>query len=433
MMVPLALVPFVEAFGSPRVEDRIKLVGVAAICLYAVAVAQPNGAFTFGILAVLFAINHVLFGSGSRQTLFTPKKISGAIVILAVACVLWALMYFAPFMQQVVGTTWAATLSPLEATASGLLFMFTVRQGVQPFLSVMVVVGIAYALRRKRLLWLPIAYIAALLFYIISVSTDGPIKQVLTGFWYTDYNRTGAMVALFAIPLAAAGFASCVGWLKRFLSAKIGNRKSKGKSSQAATARDAEAEGSTFWGRIAAAVMVALCALCQFAPLSANYGDHQISLGLVGIHQQVASRYSWDKALTSEEDSFIKEVMAAIPQGSLVINLPSDGSCWSYGVEGINTYYRRSSNTGGRTDAKEAELIRTRLCDVATDKTVQAALEGLDAHYVMLLDDPSGDNPTKTSQRYEEEDWLGIEPITEDTPGFSLILSEGDMRLYRIE
>ena len=70
---------------------------------------------------------------------------------------------------------------------------------------------------------------------------------------------------------------------------------------------------------------------------------------------------------------------------------------------------------------------------MTTNEEVQQTLEDLDARYVMLLDDPSGDDPTKLALRYEEKNWTGIETITEDTPGFNLILSEGDMRLYEIE
>ena len=33
---------------------------------------------------------------------------------------------------------------------------------------------------------------------------------------------------------------------------------------------------------------------------------------------------------------------------------------------------------------------------------------------------------------YEQNDWFGIDRIDDDTPGFEIVLSEGDMRLYRI-
>ena len=33
---------------------------------------------------------------------------------------------------------------------------------------------------------------------------------------------------------------------------------------------------------------------------------------------------------------------------------------------------------------------------------------------------------------YEISDWEGIDSVTDETPGFTPILSEGDMRLYKI-
>ena len=33
----------------------------------------------------------------------------------------------------------------------------------------------------------------------------------------------------------------------------------------------------------------------------------------------------------------------------------------------------------------------------------------------------------------DENDWKGITSITDTTPGFKVVLSEGDMRLYEIE
>lgn len=34
--------------------------------------------------------------------------------------------------------------------------------------------------------------------------------------------------------------------------------------------------------------------------------------------------------------------------------------------------------------------------------------------------------------RYKPEDWAGIESVTDETPGFEVVLADGDMRLYKI-
>ena len=174
--------------------------------------------------------------------------------------------------------------------------------------------------------------------------------------------------------------------------------------------------------------------VCEFAPLHVKFSEKRdIYMGVAQIKQELSDRYSWDRSLTGEEDAFIDEVMSTIPDGALVINTPHDGSCWSYGVEGINTFYRRCSNTGGNPNAEAAGILRTELCNVASSEEVQQTLEDLDAHYLMMLDTPRDENSTVVNLRYEKENWQGIESINENTPGFKLLLSEGDMRLYEIE
>ena len=44
--------------------------------------------------------------------------------------------------------------------------------------------------------------------YVVGITTEGPLKQLLAGFWYTDPHRTAASVALLAVPLASLGLGS---------------------------------------------------------------------------------------------------------------------------------------------------------------------------------------------------------------------------------
>lgn len=172
--------------------------------------------------------------------------------------------------------------------------------------------------------------------------------------------------------------------------------------------------------------------MCQFFPFHAKLmGKTDIGADLVKIHREVSMRYSWDRGLTGEEDAFVKKAVELIGEGALVINVPSDGSCWSYGVEGINTYLRRSSDNG-RGGAEESKILRTQLRDISTSEEVQRLVNDLDARYVLMLDVQGSDHRTTTTIRYKEENWRGIETIDEQTPGFKLLLSEDDMRLYEI-
>lgn len=464
-LIPLAMLLLISAIDPVRAKSsekgeregrslagtRAALVVALVFALVAIAFSQPNGAFTFGIWAVLYGISRAFFQPDAARACFEKRRILIALAILVVACLAWAAAYFAPFMQDVVQNTWSATLSPAEAVVSGLMFMFTIRQGVQPFLSILVLVGVIWTCRNRRYLWMTVAYFAALIMYIISVSTDGVLKHVLTGFWYTDYNRTGAMAAFFAIPLAAIGFAQVITWLQRLLLRGAQKKTFGTAGSTERTLVSCSAEHETRDEASSAkprgvkspatrnALIGATCALvavflaCEFAPTHVKFSEKRdIYMGLVQIDQELSSRYSWENTLTSEEDAFIDEVLDVIPDGALVINTPNDGSCWSYGVEGINVFYRRCSDTGSNENEHAAELLRTELCNVSTSSEVQQTLDELNARYLLALDTPRTEDSTVTSMRYTPEHWQGIESINENTPGFEVLLSKGDMRLYEI-
>ena len=109
------------------------------------------------------------------------------------------------FLQNVVQYTESHAFAS-EAIGGGLLFMFTTREGVQPFFERRGAGGRHLHVQEQAVLVDDGRLRVRLRRAHIDVSTDGVVKQVLSGFWYTDYYRTGAMTALFAIPLASLGF-----------------------------------------------------------------------------------------------------------------------------------------------------------------------------------------------------------------------------------
>lgn len=430
MFVPLVLAVIIEATTVSRKADIVKLVGVAVIGIAAIALAQPNGVFTLGIWAGLYLVSRIFFEPGSEKAVVDGKRIGLTIGLIVAMCALWAAMYLAPFMQSVLQTNWGAFLKPVEAAVAALTFMFTTRTGIHPFLSIVVLVGVIYACRHRRYLWMVVACALALILYWTDAATDGPAKSVLTGFWYTDYYRTGAMASLFAMPLAALGFASIFVALRNLFVRK------QGKATATGPALEAEPAGTPVrkWTIVApAGILLAIFAVCQFLPISIPYsGDSTVKMGLIKVHGRLESDYSWSKGLTLEEVGFVKQATADLPAGTLIINVPRDGSAWLYGVEGTNAFFRRTKGTG-LADAETSKTIRLHLRDVASNEEVQKILQDYDARYVLMLDVKSSKDPTVTDHRYNEKDWVGIESIDESTPGFTLLLSDGDMRFYRID
>lgn len=421
-LLSFALIPGAMGLLAAMVQQcrgrgfRAPLALSFVVCVVAVAIAQPNGAFTLGIWAVAFGIGVLLcpMGEASRTRPGT-KRIALAAALLVGACLVWVVLYFAPPLQSVVSYTWKAFLPPVQAILSGGTFMFSERTGIQPFLTLLVIVGLARTCKDRQYLWLTAAFLFAFASWFIGVTTEGALKHLLTGFWYTDYYRTGAMAALFAIPLAAMGFAWLFEGLKAQLEKRLGGC------------------GATRAASISVAALLALMLAVQFFPLHTKVGDSDIRAGLMAVHKQVKQRYSWEKYFTGEEDAFVKKCMEAIPEGAVVANFPNDGSCYAYGIEGLNTFFRRSSPDAYVGSKETGRLIRTALSSVSTSQTVRNAVRESGVQYVLLLDCGSGEGRTVSKLRYEDADWEGIETINDETPGFTPVLSEGDMRLYRVD
>ena len=404
MLIPGALVLLRDIVEASDARRRVVLGLMFLLALCAIALSQPNGVFVLGIAGVLWGVSRMFYAPGQRYAIVGRSRVLAAVALVAGACAVWGLLFLAPPLQSVTSQQWAAELSVPEALAAGFSFMFSSRGGVQPGLSVLVLLGIVYSVRNRRYLWFAIAFALAMTMYLVDVSTDGVVKQVISGFFYNDYRRTGAMAALFALPLAALGF----GWI-----------------AQAAanwTSRSWVGPGI---------LVVALCAV-QFFPLSLDYGSRTVKTGLVEICSQIQTRYSWDDKYTGEERAFVQKVMDAIDDDAYVANFPFDGSVWAYGTDNLKTFTRRAGNTSA-ADGETNKLIRTHLADVATNEKVQKAVRARNIRYVLLLDLAGTSDRTLVEFRYDEKNWRGVEGINDETPGFTLLLSEGDMRLYEID
>ncbi len=419
MFIPVAMVVLQEIIDASNGSDRAVYFVLLLACMLGMVFDHTNGLFTLGIWAVLYGMSRFFFMRDGAGPIVTKARVLGALGLFVAACVLWGIALQLPFLQGILGVDWGALLSVPAALVSGLAFMFSSRQGLQPFISIVVLLGVIQTIKNKQYLWLTVAYAAALAMYVMDMSIDVALKQLFTGFWYTDPNRTGAMTAMFAIPLAAMGCCRLV---------EIGSTLVQ------------KVKGGTFSQEKALRVSAVVCALLfvvsSAIPLrleiNTSYDKDLYFSGLVRVHKEIEYRYSWNEFYTSEESAFVQKVIDTIPEGEVVINVPRDGSGWAYGADGINIYFRRAANNGAGS-IKENKIIRLNLRDVATSKEVQDVVEKWDVHYVMYLDDLSSKHPTYNPHRYKEENWVGIEGITEETKGFKLVLSEDDMRLYEID
>ena len=118
---------------------------------------------------------------------------------------------------------------------------------------------------------------------------------------------------------------------------------------------------------------------------------------------------------------------------SLVLNCPEDGSFFAYSIGDINTYFRSPGFTDQDDLTDDARCIKNQLYRIDKNNSVRKAVVDVNAQYVMLLD--LGGEITAdrhTYGYYDPQEWEGFNQITDSTPGFEVVLSEGDMRLYKI-
>ncbi len=334
-------------------------------------------------------------------------------MFLVAFCAIWMFFYGLPMLSGIVSYTWPAYQSILGAIWSYLTLSYwaTLKQAL---MAMAVLVGFAYAAWRRDLRWISVSYLLMGILYVVASATEGSAKHVLTGFWYTDPMRLSANAALFAMPLAALGFAVICDGVWRCL-AKVRN------------IQDASC-GRALGDCLVAAVLLASLLIPNRIYLGRPDSASPMEWVSMGLRLDYGMGAS--SAYDAREVAFVDQVKQVIDDDALVINDPVDGSVFAYGVNDLNVLYRYYSDIS-RTE--DSEIIRSSLDEIAANERVRSAVDNLGARYVLLLDQPSReDEATTLSPFITREVWSGIDSISDDTPGFELMLAEDDMRLYRI-
>ena len=115
------------------------------------------------------------------------------------------------------------------------------------------------------------------------------------------------------------------------------------------------------------------------------------------------------------------------------MNDPEDGSFFAYGLYDLNIYYRSAGMTASAAQTENSSIIRTMIDLIHIRDDVKKAVSDTGAQYVLILDQGGEIEPDRHYYGYYRKSaWRGFNDITDYTPGFSVLLSEGDMRLYEI-
>ena len=424
------------------VNSRLVLLCVMGIL--ALAMMHPSADFFWAICVLPYVLCSFLPRlTNFLQDKFTLSKTKG-IALLAVmevitaglAVGIWVFLLNTSFLAPTVNFVWEIYVKPLAAAQTVLNFGLIMNMP-QILFAVAFWIGFVSCCMNKNCRWLTLVFLMTAVIYVASLSDVLSIKRFFSGFWYTDPERTAAMVAIAAVPVAIIGMETSITLVFDFIKYVIktvkekGNKGEKTSSENSACTISANGDQSTCKPCMFiknSGVLMSIVAVVWGCVLLSPWNlaslprkEHsEIRYGIIWLNEVFEPREH--TTYKASEDEFVKKALQIVGN-DLVVNNPYDGSLVLNSLYGMNIFYRAKVEVD---ELPQSVIIRTKLNEVASNPEVQQAVRETGARYVLLLD---LENPALLGdQSYY---FSGLQ-ITDEIPGFEIVLQEGPYRLYRI-
>lgn len=417
--IPAAAFLFLRITEKGLSRSRRVVLGATFVAaLGSLAFSQPNAVFTLGVFLAPYLVvlaSKIPSFKKEKEAAASARTLCG-IAAVAVIAGIWFACYKLPFLQSVVSYSWDSYASVFQAVRDVLLMRFLYHPP-QVVLSLAVFFGVLAAWRDRKRLWLVASFAIAACMCVAAASCDGAIRHVLTGFWYTDPNRIIAILVVFAIPLASWGVAAVC---KVVIDAvrKVGRL----------------GGGASRCSVCAAGAVLFVFSACTFWPnyLLTGSVDEINAFDIAGFYMRDAFQDAHNGFYDQLERDFVQECLSLVEDDEVIANVPCDGSACAFGADAASVLYRFYDDAGSGSELVSSETLRMGLCDIAESQVVRDAAVELNVEYVLKLDRGAHGGAGMYDFCYNAEQWRGIEAVDDDTPGFEVVLAEGDMRLYRI-
>jgi hypothetical protein len=356
----LAVVHLITGPPASRGDFRgLPLWVVAGAGAMGLALAHAGVLVAFGLLALVLVTRGAI-RVGRRRWARGQRLSTALVAVAAVAILLGAAVVVdrSPMLAQLRTTDWPATGTPSQAFGAWLLV--TPHQYTIPWvIAALTILGMGVALTTHGLRWLPVAHWLIAVPYIFAAGVDSPLSQRLTGFWYNDGVRLGALVPVTALPLAAVALAWLAVQVRR---------------------RGAPLARRISWAPLRrrllpVAVVVATLGLVVVTTdgSTVEMNDH------LATRYDVQTRAVSGTLLTSHEWDLLEELPRLLPAGARVAANPWDGSGLAYAVSGVQVLVPQ---LGARPTGPE-KVVAERLTDAGRDPEVCRALDQLGIRYVL--------------------------------------------------
>lgn len=399
-MIPAALACVSIFFGTSKLSGfgavaRYSLAPLAAI---AVAIAHPNGVMSLIALSIPVVVSaFVIFCVARRRNGNTVRLslLAGAalFVVLGIIAVLWKFV-----RPPEAAATWLPIQTPGQAVGE-VLTNSAMHRPPAWAVSILVIAGLVYVLRRRRFVWLAGSFlIVASLFVVVSAGPAGWLRNILTGVWYNDSYRLAALLPVTAVALASIGAA----WGLHALQMRL----------RAATERrtlPALFMRPSIASVILPVVFFAAIAGAQAPPMITPVRSAQVNYSTTP-----------DSALvSSDEMALIEELDSLVPADATIAVNPWTGGAMAFAIADRNTTSKHTLTTY----TKATELLNDKFREASTDPSVCPAARADNVRYVLDFGtrEVHGGN----------HGFVGLQ-IPDATPGFELLAQHGEAKLFKL-
>lgn len=440
--IPLVAALMVAAFpvddnaekGARCLNVSFEPLSLWLVSLLGVVDLHPNTVIVCAMVAGCFVMGRIV--PAWARTL--PRKVTSVLLfacaemgVLVVCLSLWLFCLVSPIFQSTVSFLWTWTVPAPEAL--DLVAFLGLRVPVaQPLLAATVVIGLVWCVSHRGRGWVALVYGVLVTVFFANAVGSPTVKRIFAGFFYTDPDRTAALVGLWASVVAVFGLYAVVKllvWIVRFVMEHVSGREG--------------APRAIPWF-----IAVVVCVLFSIG----NYGEALAvdSYPANDDHSYISpsedlpgGAFAWqEQELRWHADpyhsmfyrrcdaDFMDRVISITGTSDLILNIPLDGSMYAYPLDDANVLYKRELTD---EDSPTSREIRLHLNEYAENPEVQKAVEELGAKYVLQLSGKTSEGANYSDyDGNRADDWTGISSITAETPGFELLLNDGPMNLYRI-
>jgi hypothetical protein len=402
-LLPAVLALAVSVVTVERIRQVLLPLFLLALGVVAIALAQPNGLFTLGYLAVPLLIWRAasLTVAGRRNgrglaVLLLPWAV---LLLVCVAAYVTAgqIEMIADFREHV---SWRGTLTPGDALED-VLSLTAMHPSRTPnvLIATLVAVGLVRALVVPRWRWLAAGYVVLIALFVVAAGAyPDHVRAELTGYWYADPQRLAAQLPLLGLPIAALG-----AWFLIDVAADT-------------SARRVRREGASHAVLVPVITAAALLSIAAVLPRTEVYKDEFSYIrGAYTVEDPSVS----EGLIDTDELALMGDVKRIVPEGAVVAGHPWNGSAMTWALAD-----RRPLFTHTKVSMSADQIIVARdLGRADEDPAVCEAVERLGVEYVIVSDSYLWRN---RAPGYEGLDRTAVRGVGE------LVARHGDARLYEI-